>query len=147
MKAIEIFKSPLTKQQQADVIENSVNLILSGEINPIQAEITLKAMETVIEAIRKNQQVKSLTLEETAKYGKSFEYMGAKIENAQRTVFDFSECGDEIYNDLKEQEKKLKEQIKIREQIIKSGVDTSTGVCFNPPQTSITEFLKITFVK
>ncbi len=145
MEAIEIFKNPLTKQQQADVIENSVNLILSGELNPIQAEITLRSMELIIDAIRKNQQVKSLTLEETAKYGKSFEFMGAKIENAQKTTYDFSECGDEIYNDLKEQEKKLKEQIKIREQIIKSGVDASTGETFAQPKTSTTEFLKITF--
>lgn len=145
MEAIEIFKSPLTKQQQADVIENSVNLILSGELNPIQAEITLRSMELIIDAIRKNPQVKSLTLEETAKYGKSFEYMGAKIENAQRTVFDYSDCGDAIYNDLKEQEKKLKEQIKIRESVIKSGVDASTGETFIQPKTSTTEFLKITF--
>jgi hypothetical protein len=142
---IELFKNPLSKAEQQDMAQKTIDLILNGEVNPIKAEIALKSMENVIKAIRTNEAVKSATSDETLKFGKSFSAFGADITNSQRTTNDFSECGDKIYNDLIAQQEKIKEQIKIREAIIKSGCDAATGECYNPPKTSTTSFLTIKF--
>ena len=145
MEAIEIFKNPLSKSQQQDVINNSIDLILSGEIDPLKAEITLSSMEKVIEAIRKNPKVKDLILYEAAKNPKIFEIMRAEITQSSRTTYKYEDCGDDVLNDLMAQKSKIDEQIKIRQSIIKSGVDASTGETFNAPKSSTTCYLKITF--
>ena len=145
MTQLEIFKNPLSKADQFDLADGLIQQILNGEINVVKAEIYLKAMENIIDAVRKNRQVKTATMEETLKHGKSFEMDGAEIENCSRTTYDYSQCGDAVYNNLIAEQERIKEQIKIREAIIKSGVDASTGECFNPPQSKTTEYLKIVF--
>ena len=143
--SLNILKTPLSKIEIAGLVDKTCQLIMDGEIDPIRAELCLKAMENIIKDIRSNSHVKRITSEEAKKYGKTFSLFGAEITNSSRTTYDYSDCGDEIYNDLIAQQEKIKEQIKIREAIIKSGVDSSTGQCFNEPKTSTTEFLTIKF--
>jgi len=145
MENLELLSKALTKSEQSDLINKTCQLIIDGEIDPIKAELALKAIENVIKDIRSNNHVKRITREETDKYGKSFKLYGAKIENSQRTTYDYSECGDNILNSLYAEKREIEAQIKIRESIVKYGVDIETGETFNPPKTSTTEFLKITF--
>ena len=145
--SIELFKNPLDLKQQTSVINAAIISIAEGEVNPIAVEITLKAWENVIKAIRETQVVKDVVRKETSKYGKVFSFMGAEITNATRNVYDYSVCRDEIYNSLIKEMEKLKEQIKIREKVLQSGVDISSGEVFQKPISKTSEFLKIVFKK
>jgi len=41
----------------------------------------------------------------------------------------------------------LKAQIKAREQLVLTGIDSSTGEVFKPVKSTVTEFLKIELIK
>jgi hypothetical protein len=143
--SLEILKTPLTKPGCSDIVNKTVQLIIDGEIDPIKAELQLKAMENIIKDIRSNNHVKRIVREETQKHGKSFDMFGVTIENCQRTIFDYTGCKDEVYNSLIAERDRIDEQIKIRESQIKSGVNAETGEVFNPPTSKTTDFLKISF--
>jgi hypothetical protein len=122
------------------------NEILSGEIPALEVELVLKSMEEVIKKTRGDKYVKEAVMREADKWSeKTFEYKGINVTKSQRTTFDFSGCGDEVYNDLIRQQETLKAQIKAREAMLKTGVNTDTGETYDPPKTSTTEFLTIKF--
>ena len=145
--SIELFKQPLNLLQQTDIANNVIFAIQDGSINPILAEITLKSLQNVIEAIRKTEVIKSITREETDKYGKKFDIFGATVENCNRTTYDYSVCNDEILNSLEAEKERLEAQIKIRQKILQSGCDVSTGEVLKQPISKTTDYLKITFKK
>ena len=136
---------PATKDEMKRFADLVISEVLDGGIiDPIELDLRLKAIEETIKMIRKNPDLKRFTIDEAEKFGaKTFEYLGSKITISNRTTYDYKNSDDEIYNNLKEQEKQLKEQIKIREQIIKSGVDAATGEVIKPAATSTTTFLTI----
>ena len=143
--SIELIKTPLSKSEQTDLINACVKSVVEGEVNPVSTEIALKALEEVIKSIRNHQDYKNCVMNETSKYGKSFEAYGAKIENCQRTILDFSECGDVIWNEMNAEMEKLKERMKAREKTILTGVDPATGEVLNPPKSKFSSFVKIIF--
>jgi hypothetical protein len=142
---IELLQAPITKSGQSEMVDAVCQKIMSGELDPIKTEIALKSLEEMIKLIRSNSHVKQITREECEKYGKTFSKFGVEITNSSRTTYDYSGCNDSVYNDLIIQQNDLKEQIKIREQQLKSGADISTGEILNKPASSTTEFLTIKF--
>jgi hypothetical protein len=145
--SLEMVRTPLTLKQQTQIVNSAIISIKEGTINPIKAELALKSLENVIKDIRDNQEVKSITRAETEKYGKKFDMFGATIENSSRTTYDYSNCGDSVYNDMAKEMEALKARMKAREMMLKTGVDASTGETFNPPIAKTSEFLKIVFNK
>lgn len=143
--SLEIVRNPLSLKEQTTLVNATIIAIKDGTLNPVKTELALKSMENIIKDIRSNAEVKSITRSETEKYGKKFDAFGAVIENSIRTTYDYSNCGDQVYNDMAEQMEKLKAQMKAREAMLKTGVNPETGEIFNPPATSTSEFLKITF--
>lgn len=138
---------PSTKEQRESFVTNAVNEILSGNVNPLQVEIMLKAAQDTIEEIRKNNRVKFVVMEEADKYPeKSFEYGNFKVTKSSRTINDFKGC-DPHLDELYRQMEALKLQIKAREQLVITGVDSSTGEVFKPVKSTVTEFLKIELIK
>ena len=84
-----------------------------------------------------DKEVKEIIMEEADKYHeKTFEFSGAKVTKSKRTTYDYAVCNDSVYNSLKE-------QLKIREAILKSGIDASTGETFTKPTEKVSEFLQI----
>lgn len=147
MNALQIFnEAPFSKIQQQTFVEMAVSEILSGSINPLQADLRLKALEEVIKKIRENKDVKDYVLDEAAKYGKSFEQFGCKVSVMSRTTKDYSLCGDSLYSDMIAQQEALKSQIKAREKMIDCGVNPETGETFSPPTAKSSEFLKVEFL-
>lgn len=146
MYALSIFdQQPVTNAEQKQFIDQAVEEILSGLIDPVQADCNLKALQDVIKAIRENDEVKDYTLTEAAKWGKSFTKNGVKIEVSSRTTNDYSGCGDELYNDMILQLEALKKQINARAKMLDAGINPETGQMYNPPKTETTTFLKYTF--
>lgn len=146
-KAIDQFRNMpstwLEIRQFSDLLKNE---ILSGDVNPLDVELVLKSMEEVIKTTRADKHVKEAVLQEAAKWSeKTFEYKGISATKSSKTTYDFSGCGDEVYNDLIKQQETLKAQIKAREAMLKTGVNPDTGETYTPPKASTTEFLTIKF--
>ena len=136
---------PLTKMEQEDYSRQAIEEILSGNVDPVLIDMKLKALEEVIKKIRSDNRVKSYTVEEAEKYGKSHEKHGVKITVTARTTKDYTGCGDEVYNQMFTDLDVLKKNIKARELLIDSGVDMQTGATFGPPRTETTVFLTYKF--
>lgn len=135
---------PFSKVEQASFVSQVVAEILSGNINPLDADLKLKAMEEAITKIRKDDKVKEYVIEEAEKYGKTFERSGVTITVTQKTIKDFTGLDpvlDELYASLEQ----TKAQIKAREATVAAGVDPATGESFNPPKTSTTQYLTYKF--
>ena len=136
---------PMTKKEQETFAEMAAIEILAGDVNPVEIDLRLKAMEEVIKKIRTDVRVKNYTVEEAEKYGKSLTIEGVKIEVKSRTTKDYSGCGDDVYNDLLRQLDSLKMSIKSRELMIESGVNPETGETYFPPKTETSTFLTYKF--
>jgi hypothetical protein len=138
---------PSTKAQRQSFVEMAVNEILSGDINPLNVELTLKSAIDTLEEIRKNNRVKSLVMSEADKYSeKTFSVGNFRITKTSKSTNDFSGC-DPHLDSLYFQMEQLKAQIKARESLVKTGVDSSTGEVFKPVKTTVNDFLKIELVK
>jgi hypothetical protein len=88
-----------------------------------------------------------LVMSEADKYSeKTFSVGNFRITKTSKSTNDFSGCDSHLDN-LYFQMEQLKAQIKAREALVKTGVDSSTGEVFKPVKTTVTEFLKIELVK
>ncbi|MCK9220262.1 MAG: hypothetical protein M0P47_09465 [Bacteroidales bacterium] len=140
----ELRNLPFTKVEQRDFADQAIEEILSGNVDPLQADLRLKAMEEVITQIRKDDRVKKSIIDEAEKYGKKFDLQGCSITVSGKTTKDFSGCDkvlDELYVNLEQ----LKQQIKAREATVAAGSDPATGEIFPPAKTSTTRFLTYKF--
>ena len=133
---------PSTKQQVEDFARKQSEAILSGEVDPVEWAVKLKAIEKALELIKAN--TKELVVEEAQKYGKSFNQHGAKIVVCEQgTRYDFS--GDPIWIRLNESLKAREAHLKALKNGLKE-IDTETGEEFMayPPVKKSTTGLTIT---
>ena len=95
--------------------------LLSGEYNPLDVELKLKAMEETIKQLRSDEEIRSFVLSEAEKYGKSFEWRGAKMSIREVGVkYDYSSTGDSEWAILDAQIKELSEKKKAREKFLQA---------------------------
>lgn len=139
-----------TKEQRSSFVNDILNKIDSGELNPLQAHLQIKCMEDIIEQITIAPNYKHAVLEESQKYGqKEFEYHNAKISIKEvGTKYDFSNTGDTVYQMLEQQklsaENALKERQKFLKTVPEKGMtiaDDLTGemiTVYPPAKTSTT---------
>lgn len=146
MNALRELKTlPFTREEQQNYADMAISEILSGDVDPVEADIRLKAMEEVIKKIRTDIRVKNYIVEEAEKYGKTFMKDGVKITVTSRTTKDYSNCGDDYYNIMQREAEHLKSMIKAREAMIDTGVNPETGETFSPPKTETSTFLTYKF--
>jgi hypothetical protein len=138
---------PSTKEQRESFVIMAVNEICNGEQNPLLIDLTLKSAIDTLDEIRKNNRVKSLVMSEADKYSeKTFSVGNFRITKTSKSTNDFSGCDSHLDNLYAEMEA-LKAQIKAREQLVLTGVNSETGEVFKPVKSKVTEFLKIELVK
>ncbi len=137
-------------------LEKFANTIIQdvkeGRENPLEIQLLIKKYEYVLNEIKENIKVNVNT--ETAKYGdKEFEYGGAKCHYTPvKTEYDFSVCGDSIYQNLSADLTYIQHQIKEREKFLKSLTSTTTFInddtgemeTISPPQKKQSYGLKVT---
>jgi len=146
MTAIQALSSlpPATKEAQKQYAAKLKEEILSGLFNPLNAHIFLKSISETLKEVLDDKEVKDYVLEEARKHNeKTFEFGGAKITITNRPSYDYSGCNDPVYNALVADMDKIKEQLKIREAILKSGVNQDTGETFAPIKVTNSESLTI----
>ena len=142
---------PETKAEIKKFGESLIQSIQFGEVNALEIDGRLKAIEELIALVRKSQEMSENLILEADKYGqKSFESGNFKYQVKEVGVrFDFSVCNDSEWDDLKEEETILKAKLKARETILKAitpGTEmyNSEGVQIESPlKTSTTKVVTL----
>jgi hypothetical protein len=118
-----------TKAERQDFAQSVIKGIKDGLSDPLKVHYQVKCMEDIIKNITGDAEYKSMTLDEAAKYGKTFDHYNAKFEVKEMGVkYDYSVCNDPVYNKLKAQLTVLEDEVKAREKYLKAipttGVET-----------------------
>jgi len=135
-----------TKAERQDFAQYVVNGLKDGLSDPLKVHLQVKCMEDLIKQITSHPEYKDLTLDEAAKYGKSFEMHNAKFEVKEMGVkYDYSACGDPVYNELSEKMAELEKELKDRQAFLKAVkpgteilVEDEVVVLYPPVKTSTT---------
>ena len=130
----------LTRSQIDFFVNKVLNEIDSGEYNPLTIHLCLKAMEELVKKIKEG--IADQVMIEAEKYGKSFEYMGAKVELSERRTYEYSQdlTWSQINKSLKQREELLK-------YLTAPLADTKTGEIINPPPFKTTQVISISLPK
>jgi hypothetical protein len=112
--------TPTTKTELQMAAVNIIQDLQDGNVNAMELLKNFKMIEKLQELV-KDQLIKSV-LNETSKYKETeIEYAGVTFKKAEvGTVYDFSGCNDETYNNILEQEKILKVEKEKRAKFLKA---------------------------
>jgi len=146
METIAIINElPVDYVSIGNLVYEAKKLILSGDENPLDIEIRLKAMEELVKQLRGDAEIKAAVIAEAEKYGKSFEYRGCKISVREAGVkYDYASTQDSEWAILEAQSKEIAEKKKAREKFLQSippegTVSPTTGEqIFAPAKTTQT---------
>lgn len=133
--------------------EMAIAAVVNGDIDPINAHINVSRIEAAIKIYKDNEDVRRITLDELAKYGKTATFGDCKLEEAETAVkYDFTVCGDSKLADMYQQMDALKADIKAREQMLKTipaggMADPDTAEIVYPPVKTSKTAIKTTFKK
>lgn len=141
-----------TTQTQIDAFSDQlIRSVKDGECNPIEVLIILKAFAKASERTLKEIQENFVT--EAAKYPeKTFDFNGVKITKSEvGTKYNYSICGDLIYNDRLKISNEAEKQLKEREEFLKAlrepitVVDEGSGEVIKiiPPSKTSTTSLTV----
>ena len=130
----------LTKTQIDLFAQKAIEQIDTGLYNPLSIHLCLKAMDELIKKIKEG--IAEQVMVEAEKYGKSFEYMGARVQLTERRTYDYSmdDTWAQINRSLKQREELLK-------YFTAPLADTETGEIINPVPFKVTSVLSITLQK
>ena len=149
------YGSEVSKETIKETSLALINDIDEGHMHPLQVAAQFKFIEDVMTNVK--EELRQRVIAEQDKYGKEkMTYHGATFDIKEAGVkYDYSECNDTIWDDLKQQIDALTEQIKEREAFLKnlkerfSYIDESTGeiVTLYPPKRKSTTTYSISWSK
>lgn len=150
IKAASILNT--SKAERMVTVAEAIDTILDGHRDPLEFHIAIKCMEEMIKNILDDANYKAAVLSEAEKFGKSSERHNAKIAIKETGVkYEFSQCGDEVMNDLMQRKSELDAAIKSRSEFLKSlpapiELVTEEGIVnkIYPPSKSSTTSVTIT---
>ena len=116
---------PTTKTEQTEFVRMLVDNVMSGNTDPLAAEVQICNIEQICKAYRANTRIKNAVLEEAEKYGqKSFDFKGANIQIKEVGVkYYFAETGHKRYNELLDAIELLNAEKKEFEAVMKIKTD------------------------
>lgn len=155
---MEILKqfSGLTKQERTTWVQSIIDQINEGIVSPLSIHTQVKCLEDMLKELTGNETYKASCLDEAAKHGKAFELYNAKFSVREVGVkYDYSQCGDNVLNELVAKQQEIDEMVKARQKMLQTVptkgmmiTDESSGETFTvyPPakssSTSVTVTLK-----
>lgn len=126
MKAINtITQLPDSKNEIKAYEADIVDLILSGDVDPLLIHKNMKVFETILKNVLKNEKVKTEVLNEADKHGKTFDAHNCTFTVSERAVLSYNE--DEDWQSMQNDIDAIKTQQKAREVLIKAA--TNKGEC------------------
>ena len=149
------YGSEVSKETIKETSLALLNDIDEGHMHPLQVAAQFKFIEEVITNVK--EELRQRVVAEQDKYGKEkMTYHGATFDIKEAGVkYDYSQCDDMIWNDLKQRIDFLNEQIKEREAFLKTFkekftyIDEMTGeiVTLYPPQRKSTTTYQVSWNK
>ena len=147
---------PSTKQEQRQLAEALAQKVANGDVSPISAYVQMKSLGNVIDSFLKNKEVKDLAIAEIEKYGKGEtpSFRGATLRTGETCArYDFTVCGDPVWDELNAQLEQIKGQISVREKYLKNiqapkaEIDEATGEVYTlyPPARQSTTSVIVTY--
>jgi hypothetical protein len=145
-----------SKESIKDAVEYIEAELENGNVNPLDMAVKVKWIEEFVKQAK--DAIRQEVLNSVGKYSKGEEIAryGAVIEPMEAgTRYDYSGCGDVIWNALQIRAKEHDELIKDREKFLKTIkgtqtlVDDSTGEIYtvHPPKKTSTSTFKVTLPK
>jgi len=152
-ETLSVFRvMPENKKEIQKFGDELLNSVLIGDENPLEIDGRLKALEELINYVRKSDEFQEYLLNEAEKEGaKSFERGSFKYQVKETgTKYDYSQCGDTILNNLEKNKASIDNKIKVRKNTLKTLnfdsdiFDAETGEKLYPPsKTSTTKVITI----
>ncbi len=153
---LAVVELPEGKQAVERLERHIVDMIIDGEVDPLEADIKLAGMQKAIDAVRKNLHVKHAVMEIASRYPeKTFEIYGAQITKKLTPArYDYSASDDPVWKSLNDQVAELTERRKQREKMLQTLTspltiaddDTGDMTTVHPPAKEQGETLSIRFV-
>lgn len=141
----QLTKARMQETADAIVAEASENT------TPLDAYVRLKYIQDTCAAAMKR--LAESALEEREKYGReAYSVHGCRVDGAQKSTWDYSQCGDREYNRLLGVKQDAEARLKLREKRLQAMrdsetlVDRETGEAYEvfPPARLVTEYIKVT---
>tara|TARA_R110002050_G_C8913595_1_gene510954 strand:+ start:932 stop:1339 length:408 start_codon:yes stop_codon:yes gene_type:complete len=118
----------LKKIKVHEIVDNVADAVNNGDINPLEAAVSLKKLELIVKAAKSR--IQDAVIEESSKYEKSFTYADAEITSKNSAGrYDYSEISEVVAMELKL--KALKDKHKTALKV--DAIDLSTGELIKPP--------------
>jgi len=137
---------PESKDQVATFVDNVVDQITSGAVDPFVAAAYLKTMEDVVKGIRDNKEVKEAIRFELNERGGKVTIGNASISEVETSRYNYSVDGK--WNEFKAMYDKAKEQMTRREKLLKAieeeVADPDTGELIVPAEKTISKTIRVT---
>lgn len=143
---------PSTSSQITSFSKQIVDAVRTGNENPINVLLQVRAMEKSLKIIYEN--IKVFAEREAEKYpGDKFDFKGNEITKCDvKTEYDYTKCNDPVYERVLYEYEQAAKKLKERETFLKALtmpitiVDDLTGevVSINPPLKKSVSGLKIT---
>ena len=116
-----VYATDLSKTKAAAIAADISNAVTEGRLKPLETLAKLKFAETTIKTAIEG--VMQAAIDEAGKYGsgEKITAMGCDLTQKESGVkYDFSGCGDAVYDRLTAEMEALKERIKERESFLKT---------------------------
>lgn len=125
-QSLQLFST--NKEMRDRFVKQVIFGVEVGEVNSLELHLQLKCMEEIIKSIRSDKWYNQILLEDSEKFGKSFDKYNAKFSIKETGVkYDYSQCNDSILLELMEKQEMLDNEIKERQAFLKtvppSGID------------------------
>lgn len=110
-----------TKDQRRSFVDQVVQTVAEGHVDPLKVHLQIKCTEEMIKAIKSSKEYSEAVLDEASKHGKSFDYRNANLSIKEvGTKFDYSVCQDPEHTALQEAFDLAKAKLDERETFLKS---------------------------
>ena len=147
---------PVTRAEQSRWAAELARPLVEGEVNPLEFIVKLKGLQQALSIVEKDRDVRDVVLTEIYKHGKQATWSGATIATRETGVrYDYTACGDPVYDDLARQREELDKRLKEREAFLRTVPDGTTlvwdetgeVVALHPPVRVGAESYAITYPK
>jgi hypothetical protein len=132
MKTGTADKPEIINMTSVDLGMQIVEILLSGNMNPLDFAVKKKLVIDAIEFAASHPEVKNLIVDEIKKHGKEAYHMGAKLSITSRPRYEYDK--DRVWSLIKERMKPWEDELKKQEEKIKaccknnaSLIDEKTG--------------------
>lgn len=111
-----------------EVVANITTAVIDGDINPLEAIVSLKKLEEIVKKAKAN--ISDMVIDEASKYGKTFTFADAEITNKSSAGrYDYSNIPEVVAKEIELKALKDKHKAALKVDVI----DLETGELIAAP--------------